>query len=174
TVQNLDNVTVTNLSASDPQAQTQYLQTLQPSPAGAQTDSIPLFAPRNNLTMSYTVTTGSSGIYVLSPSTVKFDWTAPNGTRITYSMNSDPVQVDSLSGPWIQLTRGFTDFQPYSYLLLLPLILTPVIETYKLSRRRAQRKREQVLLAVSAQAPPPQQSPANPPEATKPSNSPSR
>jgi hypothetical protein len=172
TVQNLDNVTVTNLSTSDPQAQPQYLQTLQPSPAGAQTDSIPLFAPRNNLTMSYTVTTGSSGIYVLSPSTVKFDWTAPNGTRITYSITSDPVEVDSLSGPWIQLTRGFTDFQPYSYLLLLPLILTPVIETYKLSRRRAQRKKEKVLLAVSAQAPPPQQGPASAPEPTKPSNSP--
>ncbi|MBO0889143.1 hypothetical protein J2P12_08605, partial [Candidatus Bathyarchaeota archaeon] len=90
TVQNLDNVTVTNLSASDPQAQTQYLQTLQPSPAGTQTDSIPLLAPRNNLTMSYTVTTGSSGIYILTPSTVKFDWTGPNGTRITYTVNSDP------------------------------------------------------------------------------------
>ncbi len=169
TIQNLDNVTVTNASASDPEAASQYLQTLQTSPSGTQTAQSPTLAPNNTLTMSYTVTAGSSGIYVLSPSTVSFAWLAPNGTTITYSVSTDPVQVDSLSGPWIQFTRSFTDFQPYSYLLLIPLLLTPVIETYRLFRRRAQRKREKQLLAMSA---PPHTTPAPPSDLPKTPDSP--
>jgi uncharacterized protein (DUF2062 family) len=156
TIQNLDNVTVTNVSASDPEAPSQYLQTLQATPSGTQTVQSPLMAPNNSLTMSYTVMTGSSGIYVLSPSTVNFAWASPNGTAIKYSISTDPVQVDSQSGPWIQFSRSFSDFQPYSYLLLVPLILTPVIETYRLSRRRAQRKREKEMLAMSPTNPQPQ------------------
>jgi len=158
TIQNLDNVTVSNVSASDPEASSQYLQTLQISPSGTQTAQSPFLAPNNNLTLSYTLTTGSSGIYVLSPSTVNFAWTAPNGTKITYLISTDPVQVASLMGPLTQFTRTFSDFQPYSYLLLVPLLLTPVIELYKLSRRRAQRKREKELLAISVPAPAPQPS----------------
>jgi hypothetical protein len=149
-VQNLDNVSVSTVSASDPEAASQYLQTLQVTPTGTQTTQSPTLAPGNNLTLSYTITTGSSGTYVLSPSTVTFQWTPPNGTLITYAVSTDPVQIDSLSSPWIQFTTTFNDFQPYSYLLLVPLILTPVIETYKLLRRRAQRKREKALLAMSS------------------------
>ena len=153
TIQNLDNVTVTNLSASDPQASSQYLQTLQASPSGTQAATSPIFAPGNTVTISYTVTTGSSGIYVLSPSTVNFDWMAPNGTKITYGLSTNSVQLDSLSGPWTQFSRTFSDFQPYSYLLLLPLVLTPMIETYRLFRRRAQRRREKEFIAMSNQPP---------------------
>jgi hypothetical protein len=165
TVQNLDNVTVTNVSASDPEATSQYLQTLAASPSGTQTAQSPLLAPGNSLTISYTVTTRSSGTYVLSPSTVSFQWASPNGTLITYAISTDPVQVDSLSSPWIQFTTTFTDLQPYSYLLLIPLFLTPVIETYRLFRRRAQKKREKALLAISSQPTAPQTDLPKTPEA---------
>src|SRR5438034_2858141 len=82
TIQNLDNVTVSNLAGSDIEASPPYLQTLQISPSGTQTVQSPIVAPGNRLTMSYTVTTDSSGIYVLSPSTVTFDWAAPTATTI--------------------------------------------------------------------------------------------
>ncbi|TMI35915.1 hypothetical protein E6H26_05555 [Candidatus Bathyarchaeota archaeon] len=157
TIQNLDNVTVNNLTASDPEASPPYLQTLQISPSGTQTAQALIFPPGTRQTMSYTVTTDSSGIYVLSPSTVTFDWAAPNGTTIFYTINTDPAQIDSLSGPWIQFTRTFGDFQPYSYLLLVPLLLTPIVETYRLIRRRSQRQREKELLARSS--PPPSSAP---------------
>ena len=157
TIQNLDNVTVNNLTASDPEASPPYLQTLQISPSGTQTAQALIFPPGTRQTMSYTVTTDSSGIYVLSPSTVTFDWAAPNGTTIFYTINTDPAQIDSLSGPWIQFTRTFGDFQPYSYLLLVPLLLTPIVETYRLIRRRSQRQREKELLARPS--PPPSSAP---------------
>ena len=157
TIQNLDNVTVNNLTASDPEASPPYLQTLQISPSGTQTAQALIFPPGTRQTMSYTVTTDSSGIYVLSPSTVTFDWAAPNGTTMFYTINTDPAQIDSLSGPWIQFTRTFGDFQPYSYLLLVPLLLTPIVETYRLIRRRNQRQREKELLARSS--PPPSSAP---------------
>ena len=165
TIQNLDNVTVNNLTASDPEALPPYLQTLQISPSGTQTAQALIFPPGTRQTMSYTVTTDSSGIYVLSPSTVTFDWAAPNGTTIFYTINTDPAQIDSLSGPWIQFTRTFSDFQPYSYLLLVPLLLTPIIETYRLIRRRGQRKREKELLA------PPSPPPSSAPTLSKPPDS---
>src|SRR5437867_3389909 len=41
-----------------------------------------------------------------------------------------------------QFTRTFSDLQPYSYLLLLPLLLTPIIETLKLVGRHRKRKPE--------------------------------
>ncbi len=165
TIQNLDNVTVSNLTGSDIEASPPYLQTLQISPSGTQTVQSPIVAPGNRLTMSYTVTTDSSGIYALSPSTVSFEWTAPNGTTISYTIITDPAQIDSLSGPWTQFTRTFSDFQPYSYLLLVPLLLTPIIETYRLIHRRAQRKREKELLA------PPSPPPSSAPTLTKPPDS---
>jgi len=161
------------VSASDPEASSQYLQTLQVTPAGTQTTQSPTLAPGNNLTLSYTITTSSSGVYVLSPSTVTFQWTAPNGTLISYAISTDSVQVDSLSSPWIQFTTTFRDFQPYSYLLLVPLILTPAIETYKLFRRRAQRKREKALLTMSSpQTAPNPDLPKTPETANGPSNPP--
>ena len=154
TIQNLDSVTVSNLTGSDIEASPPYLQTLQISPSGTQTVQSPIVPPGTRLPpMSYTVTTESSGIYAMSPSTVSFDWAAPNGTTISYTINTDPAQIDSLSGPWIQFTRTFGDFQPYSYLLLVPLLLTPIVETYRLIRRRGQRQREKELLARSS--PPP-------------------
>lgn len=163
TIQNLDNVSVSNVAGFDPEASSQYLQTLQVNPTGTQTVQSVTLPPSNTLTMSYTVTTGSSGVYVLSPSKVSFQWTAPNGTTITYSIATDPVQVNSVSSPWIQFTTTLNDFQPYSYLLLVPLFLTPVIETYRLFKRRARKKREKALLSMS----PPLGSAGSPPDLPK-------
>src|SRR5207249_9734872 len=59
TIQNLDNVTVNNLTASDPEASPPYLQTLQISPSGTQTAQALIFPPGTRQTMSYTVTTDS-------------------------------------------------------------------------------------------------------------------
>jgi hypothetical protein len=171
TIQNMDDVSVSNLSASDTEAPSQYLQTLKIAPSGTQTTQSPLLAPGNILTMSYTVTTDSSGVYVLSPSTVSFDWMAPNGTRISYNVFTDPTQILSLSGPLIQFTRSFSDFQPYSYLLLVPLILTPLIETYRLFRRRSQRRKEKQLV-MSAQQPLPPPALPKPPDTVAGSNNP--
>src|SRR5205823_6683721 len=97
------------------------------------------------------------GMYGPTPSMVTFDWAAPNGTTLCYTINTDPAPSDSRSGPWIQFTRYFGDFQPYSYLLLVPLLLTPIVETYRLIRRRGQRQREKELLARSS--PPPSSAP---------------
>ena len=165
TIQNLDNVTVTNLNVNDPQTSTNYAQTLQISPSGAQAMQAAILTPGNSLTLSYTVTTVSSGVYVLSPATVNFLWTAPNSTKITYSAATDPTEITSLAGPIIQFTRTFTDFQPYSYLLLIPLLLTPVIETYRLIRRRSRRKKEKEMQPFYSTPPPtPQPSTTKPPD----------
>src|SRR3989475_12016946 len=142
TIQNLDNVTVTSLNANDPQTSSNYAQTLQLSPSGPQAMQAAILTSGNSATFSYTVTTVSSGVYVLSPAIADFLWTAPNGTKITYTISTDPTEITSLAGPLTQFTRTFTDFQPYSYLLLIPLLLTPVIETYRLVKRRARRKKE--------------------------------
>jgi Translocon-associated protein beta (TRAPB) len=164
TIQNLDNVTVTGLNVSDTQTSSNYAQTLQISPSGAQALQAAILTPGNSLTLSYTVTTVSSGVYVLSPAIVNFLWTAPNNTKITYTIATDPTEITSLAGPITQFTRTFTDFQPYSYLLLIPLILTPVVETYRLVRRRAQRKKEKEMQSFYAAPSPPQQSIAKPPD----------
>jgi hypothetical protein len=116
-----------------------------------------ILVPGNSLTLSYTVTTVSSGVYVLSPAIVNFLWTAPNNTKISYTVTTDPTEITSLAGPITQFTRTFTDFQPYSYLLLIPLLLTPVIETYRLFKRRARRKKEKEMQSFYAAPPPPPQ-----------------
>lgn len=172
TVENLDNITVTNMVATDPETLPQYSQTLQTSPVGTQTLQAPLLAAGNSLTMIYTVTTDSSGIYVLSAATVKFDWVAPNGTKITYAIGTDPVQLDAFMGPIDQFSRTFTDFQPYSYLLLLPLLLTPIFETYRLLNRRSKRKKEKELTAISSIPAPSQSSGPAPSSETGSQNTP--
>ncbi len=117
------------------------------------------------MTVSYTVITASSGVYVLSPATVNFFWTAPNSTKISYNINTDPTEITSLSGPLTQFSRTFTDFQPYSFLLLIPLLITPVIETYRLIRRRNQRRKEKEMQSFYATPPPtPQQNLPKPPD----------
>jgi len=171
TIQNLDNVTVTNLNVNDPQTSSNYAQTLQISPSGAQAMQAAILTPGNSLTLSYTVATTSSGVYVLSPATVNFLWTAPNSTKITYSVATDPTEITSLAGPITQFTRTFTDFQPYSYLLLIPLLLTPVIETYRLIKRRTRRKKEKEMQSFySAPPAPPQLSVVKPPDSATGSN----
>jgi hypothetical protein len=155
TIQNLDNVTITNLNINDAQTSSNYAQTLQISPSGAQALQAAILAPGNSLTLSYTATTASSGVYVLSPARVNFFWTAPNSTKISYTINTDPTEITSLMGPVTQFTRTFTDLQPYSFLLLIPLLLAPVIETYRLIRRRSQRKKEKEMQSFySAPSPP--------------------
>jgi hypothetical protein len=172
TIQNLDNVTVSGLNASDPQTSSNYAQTLQLSPNGAQAIQAAILIPGNSVTLSYTVTTVSSGVYVLSPAIVNFLWTAPNGTKIAYTITTDPTEITSLAGPLTQFSRTFTDFQPYSYLLLIPLLLTPVVETYRLFKRRARRKKEKEMQSFySAPPAPPQLSVVKPPDSGTGSNS---
>jgi hypothetical protein len=155
TIQNLDNVTVTNLNINDAQTSSNYAQTLQISPTGAQALQAAILTPGNSLTLSYTVTTASSGVYMLSPAKVTFLWTAPNSTKISYTVNTDPTEITSIMGPVTQFTRTFTDLQPYSFLLLIPLLLAPVIETYRLVKRRSQRKKEKEMQSFySAPSPP--------------------
>ena len=141
-IQNLDNVTVTNLNVTDDQAPSVYQKTLQFLPGGVQTGQLASFLPSQTQSLSYTARTDSSGIYVLSPASVDFVWQAPNGTKIRYSIATEKPLISSSSGPWTQFTRTFTDLQPYSYLLLLPLLLTPVIETLRLVGRHRKQKPE--------------------------------
>src|SRR5438132_493040 len=141
-IQNFDNVTVTNLNVTDNQAPSAYQKTLQISPSGVQTGQFASFPPGQTQFLSYTGTTQSSGIYVLSPATADFVWQAPNGTKIRYKVTTDEPLISSSSGPWTQFTRTFTDLQPYSYLLLLPLLLTPIIETLKLVNRHRKKNPE--------------------------------
>jgi len=141
-IQNFDNVTVTNLNVTDNQAPSVYQKTLQISPSGVQTGQFASFPPGQTQFLSYTATTQSSGIYVLSPATADFVWQAPNGTKIRYTVTTDEPLVSSSSGPWTQFTRTLTDLQPYSYLLLLPLLLTPIIETLKLVSRHRKKNPE--------------------------------
>src|SRR5438445_214862 len=81
-----------------------------------------------------------------------------NATSTSYNINTYPTEITSLSGPLTQFSRTFTDFQPYSFLLLIPLLITPVIETYRLIRRRSQRRKEKEMQSFYAAPPPaPQQ-----------------
>ncbi len=155
-IQNLDNVTVTNLNVTDDQAPSAYLKTLRISPAGVQTGQFASFPPGQTQSLSHTATTESSGTYVLSPATADFVWQAPNGTKIPYSITTEMPLISSSSGPWTQFTRTFTDLQPYSYLLLLPLLLTPVIETLRLvGRHRKKNPKPWVNAPAEPQAIPP-------------------
>ncbi|TMI45603.1 hypothetical protein E6H19_04165 [Candidatus Bathyarchaeota archaeon] len=171
-IQNFDNVTVTNLNVTDNQAPSAYQKTLQISPSGVQTGQFASFPPGQTQFLSYTATTQSSGIYVLSSATADFVWQAPNGTKIRYTVTTDKPLISSSSGPWTQFTRTFTDLQPYSYLLLLPLLLTPVIETLKLvGRHRKKNPEPWVNTPAGPQiAPPSQPVPAGP---DKPADTPS-
>ncbi len=171
-IQNFDNVTVTNLNVTDNQAPSAYQKTLQISPSGVQTGQFASFPPGQTQFLSYTATTQSSGIYVLSPASADFVWQAPNGTKIRYTVTTDEPLVSSSSGPWTQFTRTFTDLQPYSYLLLLPLLLTPIIETLKLvSRHRKKNPEPWVNAPVKPQnTQPPQPAQAGP---DKPADTPS-
>jgi hypothetical protein len=141
-IQNFDNVTVTNLNVTDDQAPSSYQKTLQISPSGVQTGQFASFPPGQTQFLRYTAKTESSGIYVLSPATADFIWRAPNGTWIRYTVTTDTPLLTSSSGPWTQFTRTFTDLQPYSYLLLLPLLLTPIVETLKLVSRHRKKNPE--------------------------------
>jgi len=172
-VQNLDNVDVTNLNVTDDQAPSAYQKTLQISPSGLQTGQFASFAPGQTQSLSYTATTESSGIYVLSPAKADFVWQAPNGTKIRYSITTEKPLISSSSGPWTQFTRTFTDLQPYSYLLLLPLLLTPVIETLRLvSRHRKKRPEPWVNTSAESQnTPPPAPTQAGPGKPADTSNS---
>ncbi len=171
-IQNFDNVTVTNLNVTDSQALSSYQKTLQISPMGIQTSQFASFPPGQTRFLSYTATTQSSGIYVLSAATTDFIWQAPNGTKLRYTVSTDKPLLSSSSGPWTQFTRTFTDFQPYSYLLLLPLLLTPIIETLKLVGRHRKRRPEPLVntAAMPQKTPPPTARQAGP---DKPANTPS-
>src|SRR2546422_2162548 len=161
-IQNRDNVTVTNLNVTDDQAPSAYQKTLQLSPGGVQTGQFASFPPGQTQSLSYTATTESSGTYVLTTATADFVWQAPNGTKIQYSITTEKPLISSSSGPWTQFTRTFTDLQPYSYLLLLPLLLTPVIETLRLVGRHRKKKPEPW---VNTPAEPQTIPPATPPQA---------
>jgi len=139
-IQNSDNVTVTNLNVTDTEAPSSYQKTLQILPSGVQTGQFANFPPGQTQSLGYTAITQSSGTYVLSPATIAFVWQSPNGTRIRYTVTTDKPLISSSSGPWTQFTRTFTDLQPYSYLLLLPLLITPIIETLKLVGRHRKKK----------------------------------
>jgi len=171
-IQNFDNVTVTNLNVTDNQAPSVYQKTLQILPNGVQTGQFASFAPGQTQFLSYTATTQSSGIYVLSPATADFVWQAPNGSKIRYTVTTDEPLISSSSGPWTQFTRTFTDLQPYSYLLLLPLLLTPIIETLKLVNRHRKKNPEPWVNTPAGpqNTPPPQPAQAGP---AKPADTPS-
>jgi hypothetical protein len=173
-IQNLDDVTVTNLNVTDDQALSAYQKTLQILPSGVQTGQFASFAPGQTQSLSYTATTESAGIYVLSPATADFVWQAPNGTTIRYTIITGKPLVSSSSGPWTQFSRTFTDLQPYSYLLLLPLLLTPVIETLKLVGRHRKKKPERWVNSQvetqSVPSAPPQAGPDRPADTAVPAN----
>ncbi len=163
-VQNLDNVTVTNLNMTDPGPPPAYQKTLQIQNNGAQTAQYANFPPGQTQSLSHTLTTESSGIYVLSQANTEFLWQAPNGTNIRYTITTDAPLISSSSGPWTQFTRTFTDFQPYSYLLLLPLILTPVVEVFRMMGRRKKNKPAPWMTPPPpAQSPPPSPPPTSAP-----------
>src|SRR5207245_11777186 len=80
-IQNFDNVTVTNLNVTDNQAPSAYQKTLQISPSGVQTGQFASFPPGQSQFLSYTATTQSSDIYVLSPTTPDSVCQATNGSK---------------------------------------------------------------------------------------------
>lgn len=138
TVRNLDTVSVNNLNVTDPQTSSPYQATLQLSANSPIQVSIFIGGDKGNT--AYTATPASSGTYVLSPATATFLWTASNGTRIRYSVSTDEVVLTSESGPTTQFTRTIDDLWPYSILVLLSLIVTPVLQMLRRLRRSGQRK----------------------------------
>ncbi len=140
TVENQDSVSVDNLNATDPQTSSFYKGTLQLSPIGPV--QLPTFASRENRTITYTATPTSSGTYVLSPATVQFLWTASNGTRIRYSVSTDEVVLTSTSGPVTQFTKTINDLWPYSILVLLSLVITPLLQVLRRLRKGGQKRNQ--------------------------------
>ncbi|HEY5620092.1 MAG TPA: hypothetical protein VIK88_00370, partial [Candidatus Bathyarchaeia archaeon] len=137
TVQNLDIVSVENLTVTDPETSSSYQSTLQLMPGGTQTVRETVFAANASRTLTYTATPASSGTYVLSPATAEFLWLGPNGTRIRYTVSTDEIVFTSNSGPVTQFGNTMNDLWPYSIFLLLSLVSAPLVEV----ARRVGRKR---------------------------------
>ncbi len=161
TVQNLDSVTVSSVNVTDVQASSDYLKNLQTLPAGVQSFQTASLSPGDVRSMSYTVTPLSSGQYILSPAIVSFLWRASNGSQLRYMINSDRPSLESVSGPFTQFTSSFNDLFPYSLILVIPLMATPIWETFKLlgrqRKRRRESKKDSLISAKAEQARPPQQ-----------------
>ena len=138
TVQNLDIVSVENLTVTDPETSSSYQSTLQLVPGGTQTVREAVFAANASGTLTYTATPASSGTYVLSPATAEFLWLASNGTRIRYRVSTDEIVFTSNSGPVTQFGNTMNDLWPYSALLLLSLVSAPLVEV---ARRVGRKKR---------------------------------
>ena len=152
TLQNLDNVTVENLTLTDPKTSSSYQTTLQLVPSGTQTLQEPVFAANESRTLTYTATPTSSGTYVLSPATTQFLWQASNGTRIRYTVKTDEPDLTSASGPTTQFGNTINDLWPYSAIFLLSLVSAPLLEV---ARRLGRRKRPKYRMPRERPAPPP-------------------
>ncbi len=164
TVQNLDIVSVENLTVTDPETSSSYQSTLQLTPGGTQTIPETVFAANARRTLTYTATSASSGTYVLSPATAEFLWLAPNGTRIRYAVSTDEIVFTSNSGPMTQFGNTMNDLWPYSALLLLSLVSAPLVEV---ARRVGRKRRPKYRMPREHGAPPP----VAPSGHTEPSNS---
>ena len=152
TLQNLDTVTVENLTLTDPKTSSSYQTTLQLVPSGTQTLPEPVFAANESRTLTYTATPTSSGTYVLSPATTQFLWQASNGTRIRYTVKTDEPDLISASGPTTQFGNTINDLWPYSAIFLLSLVSAPLLEV---ARRLGRRKRPKYRMPRERPAPPP-------------------
>lgn len=152
TVQNLDIVSVGNLTVTDPETSSSYQSTLQLMPGGTQTVRETVFAANASRTLTYTATPASSGTYVLSPATAEFLWLAPNGTRIRYTVSTDEIVFTSNSGPMTQFGNTMNDLWPYSALLLLSLVSAPLVEV---ARRVGRKRRPRYRMPRGHGAPPP-------------------
>jgi hypothetical protein len=135
-IQNQDTVAVTGINVTDTEASTDYRKTLQLNPDQTQSLQLASFASGNFQSFNYSLVPSSSGTYVLTPATVSFTWKAPNGTTIRYMINTGIVTLTSSSGLLTHFTSSFNDLYPYSLLLILPLTLTPVLETVRLVGRQ--------------------------------------
>jgi len=152
TLQNLDNVTVENLTLTDPKTSPSYQTTLQLVPSGTQTVQEPVFAANESRTLTYTATPTSSGTYVLSPATTQFLWQASNGTWIRYTVKTNEPDLISASGPTTQFGNTINDLWPYSAIFLLSLVSAPLLEV---ARRLGRRKRPKYRMPRERPAPPP-------------------
>ncbi|HEY4823305.1 MAG TPA: hypothetical protein VIH83_06455, partial [Candidatus Bathyarchaeia archaeon] len=152
TVQNLDIVSVENLTVTDPETSSSYQSTLQLMPGGTQTVREPTFAANASRTLTYTATPASSGTYVLSPATAEFLWLMPNGTRIRYTVSTDEIVFTSNSGPMTQFGNTMNDLWPYSTLLLLSLVSAPLVEV---ARRVGRKRRPRYRMPREHGGPPP-------------------
>lgn len=168
-IQNQDTVSVTRINVTDTQASADYRKTLQLIPDQTQSVQLANFVPGNSQSFNYSLIPGSSGTYVLTLATVTFLWRAPNGTQIRYVISTDVVTLTSSMGPMTQFTSSFNDLYPYSVLLILPLVLTPVLETLRLigrQRKKHHESKKKTMIQQQRQPSPPSSPPAedgNPP-----------